>query len=141
VLLKNGISKIWRTFHCQTNHLLAETAEQNFSSQKANKPFIRKKAFRTNHKGAPAAELQGRIASGMADVTDTEAIQGKCTLPYAPSAARRPKCLLGRRPTSPFIARNAISPENAVETDINSALAPAEAGRGFLLRSNILLGL
>jgi len=101
---------------------------QNFSSQKANRPFIRKKAFRTNLKGAPVAELQGRIVNGIMAVT-----LDKCIRPYALSAARRPKCLLGRRPTSRFIARTVISPENAVETDINSALAPAEPGGGFLL--------
>ncbi len=90
-----------------------------------------------NHKDAPVAELQGRIRIGMADVTVTATHPGKCIRPYALSAARRLKYPLNHRPIGQFFVRTAISQENAVETDIDSTLAPAHFGRGFLLKLNI----
>lgn len=90
-----------------------------------------------NHKDAPVAELQGRIRIGMAAVTLTATHPGKCIRPYALSAARRLKYPLNHRTIGQSFVRTAISPENAVETDIDSTLAPAHFGRGFLLTLNI----
>ncbi len=129
----NSKSNCGGLYNCQTKHLLAETAGRNLSSLKANRPFTKRKASRTNHKDALTAELQRRIANGMVGVMAIAALRDKCIPLDARSAAGKPKCPLGPHPTDLYIAKIAISPEIEAETDINSSPAPTSNGRGLLL--------
>lgn len=135
MLLHNSKSNYGGLYNCQTKHLLAETAGQNFFFPKTNRPFTRKKASRTNHKDALTAELRRKTVNGMAGVMVITALRGRCIPSSAHSAAGKPKFPLGPHPTGLYIARTAINPEIVVETDINSASAPAGDGRGLLLNS------
>jgi hypothetical protein len=95
-----------------------------------NRPFIGKRASRTNHKDALVAEPQIRTVKEMAGEAITAVLPGKCTQQYALLAGEKPKFPLGLLLIGLYIARTASSQKNVAETDINSALTPAETGGG-----------
>ena len=137
MLLHDSKSNCGGLNNCQTKHLLAETAGRNLSSLKANRPFTKRKASRTNHKDAQTAELQRRIVNGMVGVMVITALRDKCIPLNAHSAVRKPKFPLSPHPTDLYIAKTAISPENETGIDINSALALIDDGGGLLLSTTL----